>query len=79
MEAQGSPKAHHVAGGASITTLFVVLGVGPRPPELLNPQHSQGIGCPLTVLCRVPETGPPTGSRVGSPFTLTHPTDTGQG
>ena len=60
MEAQGSPKARHVAVGASITTLFVVLGVGPRPPELLNPQHSQGIGCPLTVLCRVPGTGLPT-------------------
>ena len=79
MDAQGSPKARCVTVGASVTTLFVVLGVGPRPRELLNPQHSQGMGCPLTVLCRVPGTGLPTGSRVGPPFTLTHTTVTEKG
>lgn len=82
MEAQGSPKARHVAVGASITTLFVVLGVGPGPPELLNPQHSQGIGRPLTVLCRVPGTGLPTWhwkQRRKPPLSSPPPTDLGQG
>lgn len=68
--------------GTSITTLSVVLGVGPRPPEPVNSQRSQRIGCPLTVLWRVPRTCFSTCHSKQSgivPFTLSYPIGLGQG